>query len=101
MRCSKSSTVTAPSDHTIARSDSALVCLRRLAVSNGNEWGFFPKLLLAKGRSFCGYAVEQFSDDEYDCDFENHKVWYFSSHLLLSYMALLCLLFEKIDKIEL
>lgn len=73
MRCSKSSTVTAPSDHTIARADSALVCLRRLAVSNGNEWGFFPKLLLAKGRSFCGYAVEQFSDDEYDCDFENHK----------------------------
>ncbi|RZC78951.1 hypothetical protein C5167_003174 [Papaver somniferum] len=24
-------------------------------------------------RSFCGYAVEQFSDDEYECDFENHK----------------------------
>lgn len=24
-------------------------------------------------RSFGGYAVEQFSDDEYECDFENHK----------------------------
>ncbi|PON59154.1 DEA(D/H)-box RNA helicase family protein [Trema orientale] len=24
-------------------------------------------------RGFCGYAAEQFSDDEYDCDFENHQ----------------------------
>ncbi|KAF9599180.1 hypothetical protein IFM89_035639 [Coptis chinensis] len=24
-------------------------------------------------RSFCGYAVEQFSDDEYECDFDNQK----------------------------
>ncbi|KAE8655653.1 hypothetical protein F3Y22_tig00117021pilonHSYRG00111 [Hibiscus syriacus] len=24
-------------------------------------------------RHFCGYAVEQFSDDEYECDFESHK----------------------------
>lgn len=23
-------------------------------------------------RNFCGYAVEQFSDDEYECDFETH-----------------------------
>ncbi|KAL6514875.1 hypothetical protein OROGR_020454 [Orobanche gracilis] len=23
-------------------------------------------------RDFCGYAVEQFSDDEYECDYENH-----------------------------
>ncbi|KAK4835237.1 hypothetical protein QYF36_007185 [Acer negundo] len=25
-----------------------------------------------KRRVFCGYAAEQFSDDEYDCDFESH-----------------------------
>ncbi|KAF3959968.1 hypothetical protein CMV_015273 [Castanea mollissima] len=24
-------------------------------------------------RGFCGYAAEQFSDDEYDCDFDNNK----------------------------
>lgn len=24
-------------------------------------------------RAFCGYAVEQFSDDEYECDYDNHK----------------------------
>ncbi|XP_062091649.1 DExH-box ATP-dependent RNA helicase DExH3 [Humulus lupulus] len=24
-------------------------------------------------RGFCGYAAEQFSDDEYDCDFESHS----------------------------
>ncbi|CAL9072844.1 unnamed protein product [Musa acuminata var. zebrina] len=24
-------------------------------------------------RGFCGYAVEQFSDDEYECEFESHK----------------------------
>ncbi|KAF5175506.1 Atp-dependent rna helicase protein, partial [Thalictrum thalictroides] len=24
-------------------------------------------------RNLCGYAVEQFSDDEYECDFENQK----------------------------
>ncbi|PON66853.1 ATP-dependent RNA helicase DHX [Parasponia andersonii] len=24
-------------------------------------------------RGLCGYAAEQFSDDEYDCDFENHQ----------------------------
>lgn len=24
-------------------------------------------------RGLCGYAAEQFSDDEYDCDFESHK----------------------------
>lgn len=26
----------------------------------------------SKRRGFCGYAAEQFSDDEYECDFENH-----------------------------
>ncbi|XP_058213075.1 DExH-box ATP-dependent RNA helicase DExH3 [Rhododendron vialii] len=24
-------------------------------------------------RAFCGYTVEQFSDDEYECDYDNHK----------------------------
>lgn len=26
-------------------------------------------------RALSGYAVEQFSDDEYECDFEGNKVW--------------------------
>lgn len=26
-------------------------------------------------RAFCSYAVEQFSDDEYECDYDNHKVF--------------------------
>ena len=41
-------------------------------------------------RGFCGYAAEQFSDDEYDCDFDNNKVCFvllqhcfFSSNLSL------------------
>ncbi|KAJ6433099.1 hypothetical protein OIU84_020182 [Salix udensis] len=29
--------------------------------------------LVAKRHGFCGYALEQFSDDEYGCDFESHK----------------------------
>ncbi|KAJ6349820.1 hypothetical protein OIU78_006088 [Salix suchowensis] len=35
--------------------------------SNGTSF------LVTKRRGFCGYAAEQFSDDEYECDFENHK----------------------------
>lgn len=31
-------------------------------------------LLSGGHRSFSGYAVEQFSDDEYECDYENHPV---------------------------
>jgi ATP-dependent RNA helicase DHX36 len=41
-----------------------------LFLLNSNETSF----LVAKRRGFCGYAVEQFSDDEYECDFESHKV---------------------------
>ncbi|KAK3017016.1 hypothetical protein RJ639_006877 [Escallonia herrerae] len=38
--------------------------------SNG---GSLPRVLSGLlRRSFCGYAVEQFSDDEYECDYENH-----------------------------
>ncbi|KAI5578160.1 hypothetical protein POPTR_008G014100v4 [Populus trichocarpa] len=40
-----------------------------LFLHNSNETSF----LVTKRRGFCGYAVEQFSDDEYECDFENHK----------------------------
>lgn len=28
-------------------------------------------------RAFSGYAAEQFSDDEYDCDFDSHQVFFF------------------------
>ncbi|KAL8162058.1 hypothetical protein V2J09_013547 [Rumex salicifolius] len=43
---------------------SSPVCNRAL----GNLSDIFPGQRLG----FCGYAVEQFSDDEYDCDFENN-----------------------------
>ncbi|OVA00884.1 Helicase [Macleaya cordata] len=36
-------------------------------------YGILSNNTSAGRRSFCGYAVEQFSDDEYECDFENHK----------------------------
>ncbi|XP_078154848.1 DEA(D/H)-box RNA helicase family protein isoform X1 [Carex rostrata] len=28
---------------------------------------------VGRNRSLCGYAVDQFSDDEYECEFEDHK----------------------------
>ncbi|KAB2085670.1 hypothetical protein ES319_A05G414700v1 [Gossypium barbadense] len=31
------------------------------------------RFYLPRRRRLCGYAVEQFSDDEYECDFESHK----------------------------
>ncbi|KAJ6720057.1 ATP-DEPENDENT RNA HELICASE [Salix viminalis] len=40
-----------------------------LILQNSNETSY----LVAKRRGFCGYALEQFSDDEYGCDFESHK----------------------------
>ncbi|XP_011046462.1 PREDICTED: ATP-dependent RNA helicase DHX36-like isoform X1 [Populus euphratica] len=40
-----------------------------LLILNSNETSFS----VSKRRGFCGYAVEQFSDDEYGCDFESHK----------------------------
>ncbi|KAB5539139.1 hypothetical protein DKX38_016672 [Salix brachista] len=40
-----------------------------LILQNFNETSY----LVAKRRGFCGYALEQFSDDEYGCDFESHK----------------------------
>ncbi|KAJ6325720.1 hypothetical protein OIU76_012747 [Salix suchowensis] len=40
-----------------------------LILQNSNETSY----LVAKRRGFCGYTLEQFSDDEYGCDFESHK----------------------------
>ncbi|GMG99510.1 hypothetical protein Nepgr_001350 [Nepenthes gracilis] len=34
--------------------------------------GILSNCFLPQRHSFCGYAVEQFSDDEYECDYENH-----------------------------
>lgn len=43
-------------------------------------------LIRANGRTgFSGYAFEQFSDDEYECDFESQKV---KSSSLSSYLDL-------------
>ncbi|KAK8504265.1 hypothetical protein V6N13_062615 [Hibiscus sabdariffa] len=33
----------------------------------------YSRFYLPVRRRLCGYAVEQFSDDEYECDFESHK----------------------------
>ncbi|XP_010067085.2 DExH-box ATP-dependent RNA helicase DExH3 [Eucalyptus grandis] len=57
----------------------------RRASVDGRSWacsslfGLFSEAALCEGRSlaarrwFCGYAAEQFSDDEYEVDFEGHK----------------------------
>lgn len=39
-------------------------------------------------RRLCGYAVEQFSDDEYECDYENHPVIIFFIFSRFSIIAL-------------
>ncbi|XP_044462420.1 DExH-box ATP-dependent RNA helicase DExH3 [Mangifera indica] len=44
--------------------------------SNNPLFNFFVLLPLSapkQRRGFCGYAAEQFSDDEYECDYETHK----------------------------
>ncbi|GMI73277.1 ABA overly sensitive 6 [Hibiscus trionum] len=33
----------------------------------------YSRFFLPVRRRLCGYALEQFSDDEYECDFESHK----------------------------
>ncbi|KAK9283052.1 hypothetical protein L1049_011280 [Liquidambar formosana] len=66
---SLSTSATSLSYHTTLSSPrpkySLLTLLRRSSIFNGG--------VSDKVRSFCGYAAEQFSDDEYECDFENHK----------------------------
>lgn len=68
LRCGKplSTTFTFSSQTSQASGpDYALFSLiRRTSLFNG---------VLNRRRSFCRYAVEQFSDDEYECDFEDHK----------------------------
>ncbi|XP_059652840.1 DExH-box ATP-dependent RNA helicase DExH3 [Cornus florida] len=47
---------------------------RRILISSGGFSGRILSNFVRLGhRSFCGYAVEQFSDDEYECDYDNHK----------------------------
>ncbi|XP_007010588.2 PREDICTED: DExH-box ATP-dependent RNA helicase DExH3 [Theobroma cacao] len=48
--------------------DSLLFLLPSSSSSSSNARFCHPKR-----RRFCGYAAEQFSDDEYECDFESHK----------------------------
>lgn len=40
---------------------------------NYSPSSYFGRFCIPKCRRFCGYAAEQFSDDEYECDFECHK----------------------------
>ncbi|GFY81200.1 DEA(D/H)-box RNA helicase family protein [Actinidia rufa] len=46
-------------------------------VPNSNSYAslrrIFSKFFFSGRRAFCGYALEQFSDDNYDCDCDNHK----------------------------
>ncbi|KAJ4978374.1 hypothetical protein NE237_009154 [Protea cynaroides] len=58
--------------------DDALFSLLRASISSGGGCKIGSRILsnyLVTGqRSFCGFAVEQFSDDEYECDFDNQKM---------------------------
>ncbi|KAK6933661.1 Helicase, C-terminal [Dillenia turbinata] len=52
--------------------------LTRSAFNTNLRWpgcnsGFLSSFAFSGWNHFCGYAVEQFSDDEYECEFENHK----------------------------
>jgi hypothetical protein len=51
------------------------------ALSNG-------RVFVAK-RGLCGYAAEQFSDDEYECDFENHTVGFGKSDCFVLFQLML------------
>ncbi|OMO75781.1 Double-stranded RNA-binding protein [Corchorus capsularis] len=44
-----------------------------LLLPNSSSSSLNARFCLPKRRRFCGYAAEQFSDDEYECDFESHK----------------------------
>nr|POE53214.1 dexh-box atp-dependent rna helicase dexh3 [Quercus suber] len=53
-------------DHCIAVTGGPIVVIVA-SMTTGESIYFFSN------RGFCGYAAEQFSDDEYDCDFDNNK----------------------------
>lgn len=58
----------------VSRKPALLRPSRNDRVRNDAVFGLLVLLPLApKRRGFCGYAAEQFSDDEYECDFEGHK----------------------------
>ncbi|XP_043700899.1 DExH-box ATP-dependent RNA helicase DExH3 [Telopea speciosissima] len=58
--------------------DDALFSLLRASISCGGGCKIGSRIwsnyLVTGQQCFCGYAVEQFSDDEYDCDFDNQKM---------------------------
>lgn len=59
-----------------ARPDQDLFSFPALPTSNNafpSLSRIFSTFLFSGRRAFCGYAVEQFSDDEYECDYDNHK----------------------------
>ncbi|KAI8028177.1 DExH-box ATP-dependent RNA helicase DExH3 [Camellia lanceoleosa] len=59
-----------------ARPDQDLFLFPALPTSNNafpSLSRIFSTFLFSGRRAFCGYAVEQFSDDEYECDYDNHK----------------------------
>ncbi|XP_077247716.1 DEA(D/H)-box RNA helicase family protein [Tasmannia lanceolata] len=57
--------------------DYALSNLLRFSICNGrdfrNRFGIWSRALVSEGRNYCGYAIEQYSDDEYECEFDNHQ----------------------------
>ncbi|CAL5381434.1 unnamed protein product [Camellia sinensis] len=59
-----------------ARPDQDLFLFPALPASNNafpSLSRIFSTFLFSGRRAFCGYAAEQFSDDEYECDYDNHK----------------------------
>ncbi|KAK1374158.1 RNA helicase [Heracleum sosnowskyi] len=61
--------------HTLSSSSKYIISsslLKTPSSSLYNPTYLFAGISFLCRRSFSGYAVEQFSDDEYDCDYENH-----------------------------
>ncbi|KAK9170177.1 hypothetical protein Syun_002317 [Stephania yunnanensis] len=57
----------------ILSSSDGVPSLLRFSLINGNAGTIRRGNSDFDLRRFCSYAAEQFSDDEYDCEFENHK----------------------------
>ncbi|XP_020082069.1 DExH-box ATP-dependent RNA helicase DExH5, mitochondrial-like [Ananas comosus] len=56
------------------RKHGALASLFGSFISSSNGRGqICGRFRSAERRGFCGYALEQFSDDEYECEYETHK----------------------------
>lgn len=80
-------------------SPGCLTLLKPPTSSPHNPTCLFAGISFLGRRSFSGYAVEQFSDDEYECDYENHPVlslFYFVFSLLFDCTPSVWVIFANI-----